>query len=427
MSAISSAGSSSPASSLSSSTGTNSNSITGLNTSGISFQGLVSGLNTDQIVQALLAPEQQQITDLQNQQAQITQQESAYNNIQSYLTALQTSLSGLSSTTNSVFDGRTATSSNSSVATASASSGAAPGVYNFTVNSLAQAQEISSQGFDSSSSAITQGTFQFQVGSGAVNTITIDGSNDTLQGLANAINSDNAGVTASIVNDGSASQGNHLLLTSDNSGTANDITITNNLAADGSGAMRPEFNATYVGAAVTGSNWSGTSTPTSNAGSGNYTGTSNDTFTFTVTNGGNFNDPATQITYSNSNGSITGTITGSQLQAGQPVNVAEAVQVSFSSGTLTTGQSFTIKAFDPNTQAAADASVTVGSGSGALTVTSSSNQVQNLFNGITLNLVGTSSTPVSVTVANNASVRRHQHRQFRQCLQSAHRLHQSER
>ncbi len=210
-------------------------------------------------------------------------------------------------------------------------------------------------------------------------------------------------MTASIVSDGSASQGNHLLLTSDNTGTANAITITNDLAADGGGALRPEFNTTYVGAAVTGSDWSGTSTPTSNAGSGNYTGTSNDTFTFTVANGGNFNDPATQIAYSNSNGTITGTIAGSQLQAGQPVNVAEGVQVTFGSGTLTTGQSFTIKAFDPNTQAAANASVTIGAGSGALTIASPSNQVQDLFNGVTLNLTGVSPTPVSVTVANNVS------------------------
>src|SRR5690242_10179171 len=120
MSSLSSVGGSSAASNL-----------VGLNTSGISFQGLVSGLNTDQLITGLLAPEQQVITNLQNQQAQIKQQEAAYNTLQSYMVALQSSLGSLSATKNSVFDGRTATSSNTAVATASASSSAAPGVYTF--------------------------------------------------------------------------------------------------------------------------------------------------------------------------------------------------------------------------------------------------------------------------------------------------------
>ncbi len=402
MSSISSTGGNSPASNSLSpppSSSTSGTGITGLNDSGISFQGLVSGLNTNQIIQGLLAVQQQEITNLQNQQAQITQHETAYNTIQANLTALQSALSGLAPTTNSVFDGRTVTSSNSDVATGSATSGSTPGVYTFTVNSLAQAQEMASQGFDSASSLITQGTFQFQVGSGAVNTITINGGNDTLQGLANAINAANAGVTATIVNDGSASQGNHLLLTANNTGTANAITITNNLAASGGGAMRPEFNATYIGNAVTGTGWSGTATPTSNTGSGTYTGSNNDTFTFTVTNGGNITSPSTTISYSNSNGTIKGTLSG--FRANTFMNVAEGLQVEFNSGTVATGQTFTIKAFNPNTQAASNASITLGSGSGGLTINSATNQIQNAFNGVTLNLTGTSSTPVSLTVGNN--------------------------
>ena len=339
--------------------------ITGLNTSGISIQGLVSGLNTDQIIQGMLAPQQAIITGLQNQQAQLQQQESAYNTIQSYLLALQASLSSLTSSSNSVFDGRTATSSNPDVVTASASSGAPPGQYSFTVKSLAQAQEIASQGFDSPTSTITQGTFQLQVGSGPATTITIDGSNNTLQGLASAINGANANVTATIVNDGSSAQGNHLLLTSNNSGTANAITITNNLAANSDGAIRPEFNATYIGQAVTSSDWSGTAVPASNTGSGAYTGTNNDTFTFTVTNGGDITSAGTTIAYSNSDGSIQGTLTGDPSLLTAPASVAEGIGVQFSSGTVATGQTFSIKAFNPNTQSASDASVTVGSGAGA--------------------------------------------------------------
>ncbi len=406
MSSLSSIGGLSSANTLNTSTSNNSSSspgLIGLNDSGVSFQGLASGLNTDQIVQALLAPQQQEITNLQNQQNAITQRETIYSTIQADLTALQSAVNSLSSTTNNVFDGRTATSSNTNLATASASNGAPPGVYSFKVNSLAQAQEIASQGYDSANSTITQGTFQFQVGSGAVNTITIDSTNDTLQGLANAINNANAGVTASIINDGSSSQSYHLLLTSNNSGTANAITITNNLAASSSGAMRPEFNTTYIGAAVTGSNWSGTSTPTANSGSGNYTGPGNDTYTFTVTSGGTVGtDNGITLSYTDSTGAHTGTITLNSGDAGVLKTVAQGIQVQFNAGTLVTGDTFTIKGFDPNVQAAADASITLGSGSGAMTITSPTNQIQNVFNGVTLNLVGADPTQtVNVTVTNN--------------------------
>jgi len=391
-------GTTSPSSSTSSDSG-----LTGLSDSGVSITGLASGLDTDEIVQAMLAPEQQEITNLQNQQSEITQRETTYDTIQADLTALQSAVGTLTSTTGSVFDGLTATSSNSNLATASASSGAQPGEYSFTVNSLAQAQEVASQGFDSANSSITQGTFQFQVGSGAVNTITIGSSNDTLQGLADAINNANAGVTASIVNDGSSSQGYHLLLTSDNSGTANAITITNNLAASNGDAMQPDLSNTYVGAAVTGSNWSGTSTPTSNSGSGSYTGSGNDTYTFTVTNGGTVGtDNGITLSYTDSSGANSGTITLNSGDAGVMQTVAQGIQVQFNAGTLVNGDTFTVEGFNPNVQAAANASISLGTGSGAMTVTSPTNQIDNVFNGVALNLVGADpSQPVTVTVANN--------------------------
>jgi flagellar hook-associated protein 2 len=80
-----------------------------------------------------------------------------------------------------------------------------PGTYTLTVNGVARASEISSQGFATRSAAITQGTVQIGTVSGASATITIDGTNDTLQGLANAINQAGVGVTAGVVSDGSGS------------------------------------------------------------------------------------------------------------------------------------------------------------------------------------------------------------------------------
>src|SRR5439155_17816627 len=106
---------------------------------------------------------------------------------------------------NGVLAIRSVASSDQSLVTAAAGNGATPGVYNVRVNSLARAHQIASQGFDSADSTITQGTLQLKVGSGAT-TITIDSTNNTLQGLANAINGSGVGVAAAIINDGSNSR-----------------------------------------------------------------------------------------------------------------------------------------------------------------------------------------------------------------------------
>jgi flagellar hook-associated protein 2 len=209
----------------------------------ITISGLASGLNTNQIIQGLLAIDQQRVTDLNNQETQVTNNQTAFKQVEAQLLGLQNTLGTLSSPVNNVFAARTATPSDNTVLTAAASGSAVPGVYTLTVNSLAQAQQIASQGFASTTSAITQGTFQIGLASGQSATITIDGTNDTLQGLANAINNANVGVSASIINDGSA-QPYRLLLTSSKSGTANAISINNGLAADNNGAVQPLFQTT---------------------------------------------------------------------------------------------------------------------------------------------------------------------------------------
>ena len=77
--------------------------------------------------------------------------------------------------------------------TAAASSNAAAGNYNLQVNSLAQHKKLRPKGLPSPTSTITQGTLQLQIGNGAATTITIDSTNNSLQGLANAINGANIG------------------------------------------------------------------------------------------------------------------------------------------------------------------------------------------------------------------------------------------
>jgi flagellar hook-associated protein 2 len=371
----------------------------------LSITGLASGIDTNAIIQQLVAIQQNQVTNLQNQQSAITTQETTFQQIESDLLNLQSQTNSLSNSINGIFDARSVTSSDQSIVTGAASADATPGVYSFTVDSLAQAQEIASQGYASAGSTITQGTFSFQVGSGPVTSITIDGTNNTLQGLASAINNSGGGVSASIVNDGSNSQPYRLLLTSNSTGAANTIGITQNLGSDSGGAAQPVFSSTYIGAATAGAANTSTSLATSNSGAGNYTGTANNTYTFTVTNGGTVGTSnGITLHYTDSTGTNTGTITLNSGDAGVSQTVAQGVQVAFAAGTLVTGDTFTVKAYEPNVQQAANASVTVGSGSGALTVGSATNQLNDVIPGVTLNLVGANpSEPVSLTVAANTS------------------------
>jgi flagellar hook-associated protein 2 len=235
MSALSPAATSSALSSLQSSTPT--------------ISGIVSGLDTNKIIDSLLAVQQSQIQNLTNNQNKITARQAAYKGIETRLLTLQGDLTQLGKSQNSVFDTQTTTSSSESLVTAVASSSAVAGVYPLRVTGVAQANQIASQGFADPTAKVTQGTLQLNTGTGPAATITIDSSNDTVQGLANAINAAGAGVTASLVNDGSTGTPIRLLLTSNQTGLANAINITNNLAADSGPAVKPLFNTTVQAAA----------------------------------------------------------------------------------------------------------------------------------------------------------------------------------
>jgi flagellar hook-associated protein 2 len=131
---------------------------------------------------------------------------------------------------------------------ATALTSALPGSYAIEVSSLAQAQTLVASGQASLSSAIGSGTsttlsFDFGTITGTatsgkyatgttfsstgagVKTVTIDSTNNTLQGMRDAINAANIGVTASIINDGSTSP-YRLVLSSANMGAANSMKIS---------------------------------------------------------------------------------------------------------------------------------------------------------------------------------------------------------
>ncbi len=203
-------------------------------TGAINFTGLASGIDTSSIIDGLTALNNQRIQLLQAQKSGIQQQQTTFSDLKAKLLALQAQTANLARSLAGPLDARQAVSSNTDVLTAAASSSAASGTYSFTVTSIAQANQILSDGLADPGTNIKQGTLTLQVGSGSAITATIDATNNTLQGLADAINAANGDVRATVINDGSALP-YRLLLSTSKTGAANAIQVTNNLTT-GTGA-----------------------------------------------------------------------------------------------------------------------------------------------------------------------------------------------
>lgn len=152
--------------------------------------GLASGLDTNAIVTALMASQQQQVTNLTNQQTGLTAMNTQLTNIQAALSKVATDAQALGSPSLFSFT-QTISSTNSTLvgATATSNNGAVVGGYSVSVQNLASA---------------SQRTFSFSSPSSA-DSITIDGQQISLaagasaQDLVNAINTNqNATVWATV-------------------------------------------------------------------------------------------------------------------------------------------------------------------------------------------------------------------------------------
>jgi flagellar hook-associated protein 2 len=237
---------SSSASTGSSSSGTGSSSVANISGTGIlSSLGLGSGLDVSSIITALVNAAQAA------PQAQITNQTNTDNAQIAGLTALQTALSGLQTaltelTSPTTYQTYTAafsanSTSASGVGTASTLPDASPGTYSVDVTQLATAQTSVSSPLGSGA-AVGAGTLEIGVGSNTIN-VAVSAS-DTLQTIASNINSaassGGVGVTASVV---AGKNGDQLVLTSTQTGTANAFTVSANAtSSSGLSALASQLN-----------------------------------------------------------------------------------------------------------------------------------------------------------------------------------------
>jgi flagellar hook-associated protein 2 len=186
-----------------------------------------ANLDVNGIVGQLMSLEQRPVAMLNKKEADYQAKISAYGNISSALSGFQTSVQEL--TKLEKFQSQKATSSDATAFSASASGKAATGSHSISISSLAQTQKLAVAGQESDVTSIGTGqatklVFDFGTIAGGSfdeasgkykdatfspsgqgsKTLTIDSGNNTLQGIRDAINAAKMGVTASVINDGSA-------------------------------------------------------------------------------------------------------------------------------------------------------------------------------------------------------------------------------
>ena len=188
----------------------------------IGVSGLMSGMDTESIITKMMDIERRPITLLQHREAGYQSKISSIGALKGLLADLQTAAAALNEP--DLFAGISASSGNTAVLTASASDTAVAGSYQMTVNALAQAQQVRGSAFTASSDVVGTGTLAIQVGANAPVNVVIDSTNNTLAGIAQAINSANTDVTAGVVNDGLGNY--YLTMASKETGTSNTISLT---------------------------------------------------------------------------------------------------------------------------------------------------------------------------------------------------------
>jgi len=162
---------------------------------GLAVDGLISGLNTSEIIQALLFNHRAPALRLATRRDSITEKLSAIQGLNATVLGIRVASESLGSIAN--FRGRSASSTNESIVTATATSEAEAGSFAVTVQQLAQNQQISSDPnnvFTDPDAALgVEGDIQVN------GTLVSVRSTDTLRDVASRISNAGAGVSANVI------------------------------------------------------------------------------------------------------------------------------------------------------------------------------------------------------------------------------------
>lgn len=217
---------------------TTTSSITSSTSSGtITSLGVGSGLDLSGLLDDLeSAEEESRLTPITDQEDAVESKISAYGTLQSALTSLQTAIATLSDS--STYDTMSSSVTGTGVS-AAVTSNAIAGTYSIAVTQLAQAQTLVTSGVSDTTSSLGTGELTIELASGSSTSIDITSDNNSLEGIRDAINDADTGVTASIINDGSTYR---LILSSDTTGEDSEMSVT--FTGSGDAASLLNYNST---------------------------------------------------------------------------------------------------------------------------------------------------------------------------------------
>ena len=228
---------------------------------GISSAGIGSGLDIEGIIGSLMAAERIPLTKVSQERTSINTKISIYGIIKNSFADLKAAADKLTNLSN--LNPLKTTSSDDKFVSATASASAATGSYSIEVSQLAKAQSVAAASVPTADSNVGTGSLTLTLGSydSGTNTFTnnpgktpvtinIGAGQQTLDGIKQAINDSDSGVTASIINDGT---GSRLVLTSKETGAVNgfklEVTDDDGVNTDNTGLSMLAYDPTAAAGA----------------------------------------------------------------------------------------------------------------------------------------------------------------------------------
>lgn len=183
----------------------------------ISSIGLGANIDAESIITQLLTLEKQPITKVESENTKLNTKLSTWGRIQSGFSALESAATAL--TRDGFWSATTATTSDATAVSVTTGTDSPAGAYSVQVQQLAQSQYITSGAYAAKDTVVGEGTLRIELGTFTANPtappaatfaakaaatavdIEIGPGDNTLEKIRDRINSANAGVTASLVND----------------------------------------------------------------------------------------------------------------------------------------------------------------------------------------------------------------------------------
>ena len=197
-----------------------------MGTVGLAFGSPTSGagFNVSSTVAEIASNLQNVETPWKNQLTSLESQDTVISSLGTLFSNLSTDMSSLTDPEGIMAQKEGSSSDTNVLELTAATSSAASGTHTVVVHNLAETSSGAMAEIANSADTLS-GSVTLQVGSGTAQTITLGASDDTLSGLASAINSSGAGITASVLTDAT---GSRLSLVSGTSGANGNIAVSSN-------------------------------------------------------------------------------------------------------------------------------------------------------------------------------------------------------